>query len=106
MVVVRVAEHPGVVDDLLHLYPVVLVDLKQPLDQVPRLLRHVLPVGRVELHPNVEYLASEVHLVVGFEGRVAAEQHVEDHPDGPPINFFVVLFAGQHLGSHVERGAH
>mmetsp|Transcript_32051 Transcript_32051/g.57480 ORF Transcript_32051/g.57480 Transcript_32051/m.57480 type:complete len:300 (-) Transcript_32051:151-1050(-) len=70
------------------------------LDQVLRVLRHVLPISRTEVIASCSYFVQHLCIRVAVEGRVAAQHHVHDDATAPDVGLLVVL-AGQNLRSHV-----
>mmetsp|Transcript_22684 Transcript_22684/g.35057 ORF Transcript_22684/g.35057 Transcript_22684/m.35057 type:complete len:354 (-) Transcript_22684:144-1205(-) len=103
---VRVGGHdPGVPQQLRGGLPLLVVHHQHLGYQVPRLLGHVVPVGRMELVLPPADLAEELVLVLVVEGRVAPQQDVRDHARRPQVRLPAVLEAAEDLGGHVTRGA-
>ena len=74
--------------DLVGRVPLERVHLEHEGDELLGRVRDVVPVGRVELEQPAEDLIEQFFLVVGpaGEGRVAAEEDVQDNAHRPHIN--------------------
>ena len=88
-----VAQHPGVIDDVLGLDALLVLNRQQLLHQVLRLEADFLPIGGIELDALGQDFLLQLALVFGLKRRVAAEEDVKDDSDGPPIHLLVVLQA-------------
>lgn len=87
--------------DLLEGEPLVWLALQDPLDQVLRVLLDAAGVA----HYAGLYVGLDLLVLLALEGRVAVQQLVEKHPDGPDVDREVVGLVGDDLGRHVLVGA-
>ena len=56
------------------------------------------------IHNRVEInLFEQSRSRVGIEGRIAAQENVDDNANAPHVDRLVVRFGGQNLGSYVTR---
>ena len=82
------AHYPGVLQNLLGRVALQGVHHQAPGDQLLGGVGDVVPVGGVELEQSGQDLVEQLLLVVGpaGEGRVAAEEDVQDNAHRPHIN--------------------
>mmetsp|Transcript_14053 Transcript_14053/g.39944 ORF Transcript_14053/g.39944 Transcript_14053/m.39944 type:complete len:281 (-) Transcript_14053:281-1123(-) len=96
--------HPRVIQHLLGSQPLARLLHEEGPDQALGIFRDVVPAGIVKVILHIHDLLEQRGGVVGVEGRVPAQQNVEDDPNGPHVNALVVAFTGQHLRGDITRG--
>lgn len=99
-----VPSDPWVPSGLLTSVSFIWIFLHQVPDEVFRRVGDVIPVGGVELIFCLEDLFEELGIIFIIKRRVATEQNIGNHSDGPAVNSLAVWFLGQDLGSNVARG--
>ncbi len=87
-------------EDLVPTYPVLLVQLQAPPQEVHRLRREVLPLN---VQRDLLDVADQLQLRVGSPGSVPVQELVEDEAQGPDVALAGVLLALEDLEGHVER---
>lgn len=79
--------------------------VKEELDHIFSGRRDMRPIVSWELVVHCQYFLEDLFGTLTGEGRVPTQENVEEHAHTPHIGW-LVIFAPQHLGSHVVRSAH
>ena len=103
--VLAVLDDPGVLEHVARRAARVRVHGQQRVDEVLGLVGDLAPEVVVELVDAGLDALVELLVVVVVEGRVAAEQDVREHADGPHVDLLAVGLAVQDLRRDVARRA-
>ena len=91
---------PGMVQAVLCRDPLLRILVEHLRDEILRLIRHTIPVSRVELELLLDDVAEDLFVVVSFEGWVTAQEDEQNDTEGPNVALLVVV-AFQHFRSDV-----
>lgn len=99
-------EHPGIgVNDLAGVFAVRGGDGEERANELFGFRRDLAPVFGVEGVLGPTDFAKEFSLVLFNEGRVAAEEDIDNDAEAPHVGLRVVGNAFENFGGHVARGA-
>jgi len=95
---------PALIEDLFCTGAFVAVDLEAGLNHFFGFSRDGLPFFSVEVVDSPAHFGEDFFVTFPVEGRLPAQQYVENHAQTPDVAE-VVLLAREHLGRHLVRRA-